>query len=162
MAHQIYQGILFVESLHFPRRETDATCSKQIVQMFRIGCTGYRSYPRFSRQHPHEGKLCTSHPLLLRPFTHLCNKRHIVPQRFRCELRQRCPAIRPCKKPILMDSSGQECTPQRTIRHKTNTQLFECRKYFCFRHSPPNGIFALHCRERTNSMCPANGSGACL
>ena len=49
MPHQVDLGILLIELLHFPSRETDGSRTEQVIQVYRIGRTGYRSDPRFAR-----------------------------------------------------------------------------------------------------------------
>lgn len=49
MPHQVDLSILLIELLHFPSRETDGSRTEQVIQVYRIGRTGYRSDPRFAR-----------------------------------------------------------------------------------------------------------------
>ena len=118
MPHQVYFRILAVELLHFPSRETYSSRTEQIIQMCRGGCSGYRSDPRFARQHPHEGELRRSNPFPFRPFSHQSHERHIVLQGFGRELRQVPAAVALVETAVLVDYTRKERTSQRAIGTK--------------------------------------------
>ena len=158
MPHQVYFRILAVELLHFPSRETYSSRTEQIIQMCRGGCSGYRSDPRFARQHPHEGELRRSNPFPFRPFSHQSHERHIVLQGFGRELRQVPAAVALVETAVLVDYTREERTSQRTIRHEADTELFQHREDFGFRLPPPDGILALYSRKRADGVRPADGT----
>ena len=111
MSHQVDFGISLIELLHFPSREPNRSRTEQVIQVHWVGCSRYRRYPRFARQHPHEGELCGCHTLALRPFAYQGDKRHIVLQGFGCELRQVPTTVALVETALLVDCSREERSP---------------------------------------------------
>lgn len=160
MSHKVDLSILSIESLHLPGRQTDLIRPQKIIQVRRICRPRNGSNPRFSRKHPYEGKLRRCQPLAFGPATDKSNERHVMFQRFGRKLRQVPPAIALMETAVFVDHTGQEGTSQWTIRYEADTEFFECRKDLRFGFTPPNGIFALHGRQRTYGMSAANGTRA--
>ena len=152
MPHQVNRSILLVECFHFVWRKTDFSGSCQFFKMYRIGSTGNRCNPRFTREHPYQGKLSRCHPFYIRPLLDKSHKRHIVFQCLRSELWKIPSSVALFEATALINSTGKKCPSKRTIRYESYAQFFKCRKIFRFRFAPPYRILTLNCGNRTYSM----------
>ena len=121
VSHQINLGVGGIELFHFVGSKPHGSRTEEVIQMVGVGRAGYWGNPRFAREHPYQGELCRGHIFSFRPFLHEIHQRHIVLQRFRLELRQVPAAVAFLETAVLVDSSREERTTQRTIRNEADS-----------------------------------------
>lgn len=126
--HQGNSGTGKVEFLEFRFGQADGSPSQKIIQMGWISCSGNRRNPRFPGKHPGQGELGRSHAPAFRPFPDKNSQRHVESEGFRSKPGQSGAAVPLLKTAVLPDGSCQKGAPQRTIRNKTDAQLFNVGK----------------------------------
>src|SRR4030095_4160624 len=72
------------------------------------------------------------------------------------EARQRVAEVGTIERSVFVDLSREKASAQGTKWNKTDSELFERRKYFLFGLSPPQRIFALHCNDRLDGVRATN------
>ena len=85
-----------------------------------ICSAGDGNYPRFTGEHPYEGKLRHGDALALGMLLDEMHKRHVVLQCLGRELRKVPTAVALLETAVLVDGASEECTTQRTVGHETD------------------------------------------
>ena len=109
------------------------------------------------REQPGDGDLRWCGALALGDPAQQVDHRQIGLARLGCEARQPASKIAAFKLRARVDRPGEEPPPDRAVGDEADTKLLHGREDFRFGLAPPQGIFALQCRDRLNRMGAADG-----
>src|SRR5436189_1088218 len=78
------------------------------------------------------------------------------------EARDRFAKIVRLERCLVVDRAGQKTFPKWTERYEPDAEFLERRENLAFGLTPPQGVLALQCRNRLNSVGAADRRGSCL
>lgn len=143
MAHDVELREIRIESRPIGCRELHLFGTQEVIKVRRVRRTG-DWYDVFApREYPAEHEWYRRCAGSLCPVGDEFDKRHVVFDGFRRELRQCCATVRRFKSRLRVDGPERKREAKRTVRYEAYAEFLERSKNLGFRLPLPDAVFGL-------------------